>query len=84
MAPTHGWQVNYLPFGNDANPWCNCQDYPDYWTTLTISRLKRSNNDVSFVWTFDNKNYYKVIATRLDNTWKIKYLQGFDYKEFLK
>jgi hypothetical protein len=83
---TWSWLAGELPpFGNDANPWCNCQEYPDrYWTTLTISRLKRSNNDISFVWTFDNTHYYKAIATRLNNMWKIKYLQGFDPKEFLK
>ena len=83
---SYNWLAGELPpFGNDANPWCNCQDFPDdYWRTLTVSKINRTNGDVTFVWTFDNLMYYRVVATKSNGSWKIKYLQGFDYKEFLQ
>lgn len=82
---SYSWPVGELPpFGNDANPWCNCQDYPDdYWKMITVSKIETINGDASFVWTFNNKRFYKVVATKIDGSWKIKYLDGFDYKKFL-
>ena len=80
------WLVGDLPpFGNDANPWCNCQDSPDdYWKIITISNIKTTNSDVSFFWSFDNQMFYRAVASNANGSWKIKYLQGFDYKAFLQ
>ncbi len=79
------WFVGELsPYGNDANPWCNCQDSPEnYWTKIKLLAIQKENNDVSFGWFCDKNPHYKIIATKTNNAWKIKYLQGFDYKEYL-
>ncbi len=75
------------PFGNDANPWCNCQDSPDeYWKTLTINDLKIKNNKASFYWTWSWKGDFKYKATvvKENGVWKIDYLEGFNFDEFTK
>lgn len=47
------WAVGELPpFGNDANPWCNCQDNPEnYWETLSIRKIKTEGNIANLTWT---------------------------------
>lgn len=79
------WFVGELsPYGNDANPWCDCQDNPNnYWTTLKLLKVQKENNDIKFSWSWDDNPHYTIIATKINNSWKIKYLQGFDYKEYL-
>ena len=79
------WFVGELsPYGKDANPWCDCQDNPkNYWKTLKILNAKKENNDIKFSWTWNNKSNYIIIATKTNGSWKVKYLQGFDYKEYL-
>lgn len=79
------WSVGDLPpFGNNANPWCNCQDNPDnYWQTLTINRIAFNNNTTSFIWTWGDNFTYKVKALKENNDWKISYLQGFDFEDFV-
>lgn len=79
------WQVGDLPpFGNDANPWCNCQDYPDnYWLTMSINKIAFDNNTAIFTWTWGDNFEYKVKAIKDIDNWKITYLQGFDYNEFI-
>ena len=73
------------PFGNDANPWCNCQDHPDnYWKILTIKKLNIKGNNANFVWSWGEDFEYKTKATKENNIWKISYLEGFDFDEFLK
>ena len=78
------WLVGDMPpFGNDANPWCNCQDNPDnYWKTLTITDLEIENNVATFNWTWGNDFEYKVKAIKAGDEWKITYLQGFDSSNF--
>jgi hypothetical protein len=78
------WPVNELPpFGYDANPWCNCQDNPDnYWDILKITGLKIGNDHASFSWTWGNGFEYKVKASKKNGTWKISYLDGFDYNNY--
>lgn len=72
------------PFGNDANPWCNCQDNPDnYWETLTIKKLNIKGNQADFVWNWGDDFEYKTKAIKENNVWKISYLEGFDFNEFL-
>ena len=73
------------PVGNDANPWCNCQDNPDnYWETLTIKKLNIKGNQADFVWTWGDNFEYKTKAIKENNIWKISYLEGFDFNEFFK
>lgn len=81
--------VHYIgelpPFGNGANPWCNCQDHPDgYWRNLTIKKLNIKDNQADFVWTWGNDFEYKTKAIKENNIWKISYLEGFDFNEFFK
>lgn len=75
------------PFGNGANPWCNCQDNPDnYWKTMTINHLKVENNNASFDWTWSWKgNFkYKVKTVKENGFWKIASLEGFNFDDFTK
>lgn len=91
------WEVGYLPtFGSGANPWCNCQDIPDdsYWNYLKISIISIENNEAALSWTWGNNNSisiewsknfnYRIKASKKNEKWKISYLQGFDYDDFLK
>ncbi len=78
------WLVGDLPpFGNDANPWCNCQDNPDtYWQTLTLNKITADATTASFAWTWGGDFAYEVKAIRDNGKWKITYLQGFDFNAF--
>lgn len=82
------WLVGELPpFGNDANPWCNCQDYPDeYWKTMAVNNLKVENNKASFYWTWSWKGdfKYKTSVVKENGVWKIASLEGFNFDEFTK
>lgn len=80
------YNIGYLPpFGNGANPWCNCQDHPDnYWKTLTIKKLSIEGSNANFVWTWGEGFEYKTKATKENNIWKISYLEGFDFDEFFQ
>lgn len=79
------WQVGDLPpFGNDANPWCNCQDNPDnYWQKVTIDKIGFDNNTATFTWTWGENFEYKVNAIKQNDNWKISYLQGFGFNEYI-
>lgn len=80
------WLVGDLPpFGNDTNPWCNCQDNPyNYWQILVLKKLNIKNNMATFAWTWGNNFEYKARAVKENNNWKIAYLQGFDFKEMTR
>lgn len=80
------WLIGELPpFGNGANPWCNCQDNPEnYWKTLTIKYFVFGDNMATYYWTWGNDFEYKVIAIKADGEWKISYLEGFDVSDFVK
>jgi hypothetical protein len=79
------WLVGDLPpFGNDVNPWCNCQDNPDnYWQTMTIKKIEFNSNNATFTWTWGDNFEYKAKAVKQNDNWKISYLQGFDFNEFI-
>ena len=79
------WLVGDLPpFGNDANPWCNCQDNPDnYWQTMTINKITFDKNVATFTWTWGDNFEYKANAIKQNDNWKISYLEGFDFNEFI-
>lgn len=79
------WLLGEMPpYGNDANPWCNCQDNPDkYWETMTVKIMKRTENSTKLKWTWDNKFFYGMTVIKVDDSWKIQYLQGFDFKKYM-
>lgn len=79
------WLVGDMPpFGNDVNPWCNCQDNPDnYWQTMKINKIAFDNNVATFTWTWGDNFEYKVNAIKQNDNWKISYLEGFDFNEFI-
>jgi len=84
------WLVGDLPpFGNDASPWCNCQDAPhEYWEKITINEVVFDQEKATFIWTWgkwgDDDFKYHVKAIKEHDIWKIVYLQGFDYNEFIR
>jgi hypothetical protein len=85
------WYVGDMPPWGDANPWCNCQDYPydNPWEKIEFNFITLDNEKAILTWTWGNsewsKNFnYKVKARKVNGTWKISYLQGFDINEFMK
>ena len=72
------------PYGNDANPWCNCQDNPDnYWKKIKLKNIVINDKNASYDWTWGDNFKYKVKAIKENGIWKISYLQGFDINEFI-
>ena len=84
------WSVGDLPpFGNDANPWCSCQDYPSAnpWDSIVISINSIDDKTALLSWTWGDPDWadsfsYNVRAIKSDDGWKISYLQGFDSNNF--
>ena len=86
------WLVGDLPtfsFANDVNPWCACQDYPDYnpWD-VKIEVIELNNDKAQLIWKWgDVKNMhfswkefsYKFRTVKENGKWKIAYLQEFDF-----
>ena len=71
------------PYGNGANEWCNCQDFPTNWeNNLMIVDLKINANSASFNWTWYKEYYNFVQAQKVDNSWRISYIELFDIKNF--
>ncbi len=71
------------PYGNDANEWCNCQDYPsNIWKRLKVVALKINGNSATFRWTWGDNFFYSVKAKKENNIWKISELERFNIKNF--
>lgn len=71
------------PYGNDANEWCNCQDYPgNIFKRLKIVGLKINDNSATFKWTWGANFFYSVKAKKENNVWKIAELERFNIKNF--
>ncbi|WP_316632909.1 hypothetical protein [uncultured Flavobacterium sp.] len=74
------------PYGNDSDPWCDCQDNPEvFWKTMQVNNLKVENNKATFYWTWTEWKEtpkYKVTAVKENGIWKIAYLNGFDSKTY--
>jgi hypothetical protein len=79
------WLVGDMsPFGDGADPWCACQDRPDAFSNLLIIKNMQINeNKASCTWTLDEQNPYQVRAVKENGQWKIAYLQGFDFEQYL-
>ncbi|MBX9807750.1 MAG: hypothetical protein K2Q03_08700 [Sphingobacteriaceae bacterium] len=93
------WLVGDLPpFGNDANPWCNCQDVPynqpNPWDFIEIKIINLDNNKGELIWKWGNlelnkaegwKEFtYKFRVVKESNEWKISYLEGFNFDKFTR
>jgi len=78
------YYVGYLPpYGNGANEWCNCQDFPPDWeNNLIIIDLKIDANFASFKWTWFKEYYYFIRTQKNENLWQIDYMERFDIKYF--
>ncbi len=85
QAKTLQWHIGDLPpFGNGANPWCNCQDNPDeYWKKIKIKNLIIHKQTATYNWTWGDDFNYKAQAIKENGDWKISYLEGFDFNKFI-
>lgn len=79
------WLVGDMsPFGDGADPWCASQDRPDAFSNLLIIKNMQINeNKATCTWTLDEQNPYQVRAVKENGQWKIAYLQGFDFEQYL-
>jgi len=74
----------YPPYRNGANPWCNCQDYPEtFWNYIKLKNLNVRGDSASFDWTLENQPYfedfkYSMRAKKVNGKWRLSYLQEFD------
>lgn len=88
------WPVGDLPpFGNDADPWCNCQDYPNdtaWWNAINFRFIDIDNKKSTLAWTWASSEFdkdrheYTVRVVKINGVWKISYLQGFDFNEYTR
>jgi len=73
------------PFGNGANPWCNCQDTPDnFINKIWIMNLKNDSQSASYNWSWGDGLVYSMKAVKENNQWKINAMEGFDYDSFVR
>ena len=85
------WLVGDIPpFSNNTDPWCNCQDYPydNPWDKIeiTFENLDKENATLTWTWGYSewSKGFkYLVKVKKINNTWKISYLQGYDLANFI-
>lgn len=80
------WNVGVLPpFGNGANPWCNCQDRPDnYLDKIWIMNLSLKNDTASYNWSWGNGLVYHIKALKKEGAWRVTYMEGFDYDAYIQ
>lgn len=72
------WPVGELaPFGNGANYWCDCQDYPDnFWKTLTIQHIVPTDNHINLDVMIAEGSIYRLQVIREKDEWKIEAMEG--------
>lgn len=95
------WNTYELPtfaFGNDADPWCECQDVPfdkpDPWSLVDIEVISLEGDKGELNWKWGgftagaNKSWadikYRFKVEKENGQWKIAYLQGFDFANAVK
>ena len=81
--PSKYHEGDIQPWSNDANEWCNCQDYPDSsWEKLKIVDLTLYGDSANFKWSWGDNFYYSVKTKKASGFWRISYLEGFDIQNF--
>lgn len=81
--PVKYYEGELPPYGNGANEWCNCQDYPsDVWNRLMIKNIKLEKDIASYYWTWGDDLNYFVKAKKENGYWKITSLERFDVKNY--
>lgn len=93
------WKVGELPpFGNDGNPWCNCQDVPydepDPWEFIEVEIISLDSEKGELNWKWGKlglnadsgwKEFtYRFRVVKEEGRWRIAYLEGFDFDEFTR
>lgn len=93
------WLVGDLPpFGNNADPWCNCQDVPydepNPWDLIEVEiiNLQSDKGELNWKWGKPELNgspgwkefTYNFRVVKEKGKWKIAYLEGFSFDEFSK
>lgn len=79
------WHVGDMPpYGDGANEWCDCQDFPseNWQKILKIFDLKLKDSTVKFKWTWEKDFSYSVEAIKENNVWKINELEKFNIENF--
>lgn len=90
------WQMGELPtfsFANDVNPWCSCQDNMS-WDLVDVEVINLNNTKGELYWNWGKpksdwgagwKEFkYKFGVEKENGTWKISYMQGFDFKDSVR
>ncbi len=86
------WRVGDLPpFGNDAVPWCDCQDYPEDhpWDKIKFNFISIDSVKSILTWTWgrdsewDKGFNYTIRVVKKNGIWEIAYLQGFDFDKYI-
>lgn len=92
------WFVGDLPpFGNEANPWCNCQDVPydkpNPWDLIEVEIINLQSDKGELNWKWGNPELngasdweefaYRFRVVKENGSWKIAYLEGFDFEKFI-
>lgn len=79
------WDGDMPPYAG-ADPWCNCQDIPydNPWDKIDVKFISIDKDNAVLTWTWGDSDWskdfeYKVKAKKTEGTWKISYLQGFDF-----
>lgn len=89
------YELPTFSFASDANPWCLCQDVPydnpNPWDLVETDIINLQNDKGELVWRWGKlelnsdpgwKEFaYRFRVEKVNNKWKIAYLQGFDFKE---
>ena len=85
-------------FSADANPWCLCQDVPfdkpNPWDLIEIETISLEDGKGEFNWKWGKleqntdsewkKFEYRFRVVKENSTWKISYLQGFDFNASIR
>ena len=89
------YELPPFSFASDVNPWCLCQDVPydepAPWDFVETELVKQDKTHGEFDWKWGsprsavvapwNGFAYRFRVVKENDTWKIAYLQGFDFKE---
>ena len=81
--PVRYYVGDMQPYSDGTNIWCNCQDFPSNWENrLMIVNLEINADSASFEWTWYREHRYFIRAQKIDNVWRISYMERFDIKNF--